>query len=262
MELPFREAPPCGRGASYSELGFVPCFEIRNSGFHPAFDNPDSAIGRGMSHKAVFLDRDGTLNEEVGYVNHIERFHLLPRVGQAIRLLNQHEWKAVVITNQSGVARGYFPESLVHQIHRKMEELLKGEGAHLDGIYYCPHHPEIGSPPYRQKCQCRKPATGLVEEAVKKLDLDLSRSYVVGDRGADIEFALRIGAKAILVLTGYGRGEWEFSSGQWKVKPDYVAEDLFEAVQWILQKEEPGLEGRGEGVGNPDGRGSKSNDND
>ena len=193
-----------------------------------------------MAHKAVFLDRDGTLNEEVGYVNHVERFYLLPRVGQAIRLLNQHEWKAVVITNQSGVARGYFPEFLVHQVHRKMKELLKKEGAHLDGIYYCPHHPDIGSPPYRQKCQCRKPATGLIEEAVRELDLDPSRSYVVGDRGADIEFARRAGAKAILVLTGYGRGEWEYSSAQWKVKPDYVAQDLLEAVEWILQHERLG----------------------
>jgi len=190
-----------------------------------------------MVHKVVFLDRDGTLNEEVGYVNHIERFILLPRVGQAIRLLNQHGWKAVVITNQSGVARGYFPESLIHQVHQKMEDLLEKEGAYLDGIYYCPHHPDIGIPPYRQKCRCRKPAPGLVEEAVRDLDLDTSLSYVVGDRGADIEFANRIGAKAILVLTGYGKGEWEHSKGQWRVKPDHVASDLYGAVQWILEQE-------------------------
>ena len=190
-----------------------------------------------MVNRAVFLDRDGTINEEVGYVNHIERFHLLPRVGQAIRLLNQHGWKAVVITNQSGVARGYFPESLIHEIHKKMEGLLKKEGAHLDGIYYCPHHPDIGVPPYRQKCRCRKPATGLIEEAVKKLDLDASASYTIGDRGMDIEFAHQVGAKAILVLTGYGKGEWEYFRDRWKVKPDYVAEDLFGAVQWILRQE-------------------------
>jgi D,D-heptose 1,7-bisphosphate phosphatase len=125
-----------------------------------------------MGHRAVFLDRDGTINEEVGYVNHLERFTLLPGVGQAIRLLNQFEIKAVVITNQSGVARGYFPESLIHLVHQKMQDLLRMEGARLDGIYYCPHHPEVGDPPYRQKCRCRKPETGLVEEAVKELDLD------------------------------------------------------------------------------------------
>ncbi len=190
-----------------------------------------------MAHPAVFLDRDGTINEEMGYLNHLERFILLPHVGQAIRLLNQNGLKVVVITNQSGVARGYFPESLVHRIHRKMEDLLKMEGAHIDGIYYCPHHPEVGNPPYCQRCRCRKPAPGLVEKAVKDLDIDCSRSYAIGDRGLDIEFAHQIGAKGILVLTGYGKGEWEFLRDQWSVKPDHVATDLYEAVQWILQQE-------------------------
>ncbi|MGO8990584.1 MAG: D-glycero-beta-D-manno-heptose 1,7-bisphosphate 7-phosphatase [bacterium] len=190
-----------------------------------------------MTHRAVFLDRDGTINEEMGYVNHVERFHLLPRVGQAIRLLNERGWKAVVITNQSGVARGYFQESLIHEIHQRMQDLLKKEGAHLDGIYYCPHHPDVGVFPYRQKCRCRKPATGLIEDAVKELDLDPSASYVVGDRGMDIEFGRQVGAKAILVLTGYGKGEWEYFRTQWKVTPNYVAEDLFEAAQWIVQQE-------------------------
>jgi D-glycero-D-manno-heptose 1,7-bisphosphate phosphatase len=190
-----------------------------------------------MANRAVFLDRDGTINEQMGYVNHIERFHLLPRVGEAIRLLNEHGWKVVVITNQSGVARGYFPESLVHQVHQKMQDLLKGEGAYLDGIYYCPHHPDEGIPPYRQKCRCRKPATGLIEDAVKDMDLDCSQSYMIGDRGMDVEFARKVGTKAILVLTGYGKGEWEYFGGQWEVKPDYVAEDLLAAVHWILQQE-------------------------
>jgi len=190
-----------------------------------------------MANRAVFLDRDGTLNEEVGYMNHLDRFTLLPQVGQAIRLLNQHEIKAVVITNQSGVARGYFPESLVHLVHQKMQDLLNKEGAHLDGIYYCPHHPDVGDSPYRQKCRCRKPATGLVEEAAKELDLDCSQSYAIGDRGVDIEFGHRIGAKGILVLTGYGKGEWEYFRDQWRVKPDHVALNLYEAVQWILKQE-------------------------
>jgi D-glycero-D-manno-heptose 1,7-bisphosphate phosphatase len=190
-----------------------------------------------MAYKAVFLDRDGTVNEEVGYVNHVERFTLLPRVGEAIRLLNQNGLKTVVITNQSGVARGYFPESLVPLVHQKMQELLKKDGAHLDGIYYCPHHPDVGAPPYRQKCRCRKPEPGLIEEAVKDLDLDLRSSYMIGDRGVDIEFAHRVGAKGILVLTGYGKGEWEYWGRQWKESPEYVAQDLFEAVRWILLQE-------------------------
>jgi D-glycero-D-manno-heptose 1,7-bisphosphate phosphatase len=190
-----------------------------------------------MANRAVFVDRDGTINEEVGYVNHLRRFVLLPRVGEAIRLLNRHGLKTVVVTNQSGVARGYFSESLIHLVHQKMQELLRQEGAHLDGIYYCPHHPDAGNPPYRQKCRCRKPETGLVDEATRALDLDCSKSYMIGDRGHDLEFAHRIGAKGILVLTGYGRGEWEYCRDQWKAEPDYIGQDLYEAVQWILGQE-------------------------
>ena len=118
-----------------------------------------------------------------------------------------------------------------------MEDLLRKEGARLDGVYYFPHHPDAGVPPYRQKCRCRKPGTGLVKTAVKELDVDCAKSYVIGDRGADLEFAQRIGAKGILVLTGYGKGEWEYYGDQRKVKPDHVALDLYEAVQWILQRE-------------------------
>jgi len=191
-----------------------------------------------MGSQAVFLDRDGTLNEEVGYVNHLDRFILLPKVGEAIRLLNQHGFKTVVITNQSGVARGYFTESLIHQVHRRMEDLLRREGAYLDGIYYCPHHPDVGEPPYRQKCRCRKPDVGLVDQAVKDLDIDCSKSYGIGDRGVDLEFAHRVGAKGILVLTGYGKGEWEYLRDQWRVKPDHVSRDLYEAVRWILHPED------------------------
>jgi D-glycero-D-manno-heptose 1,7-bisphosphate phosphatase len=193
-----------------------------------------------MTHKGVFLDRDGTINEEVGYLNHLERFILLPRAAQAIQLLNQHQFKTVVVTNQSGVARGYFPETLVHQVHQKMQDLLQMAGAHLDGIYYCPHHPDVGSPPYRQKCRCRKPGPGMIEEAVRDLDIDPSPSYIVGDRGNDIEFGHQFGARGIFVLTGYGRGEWEYQRGRWKVQPEHVAEDLYEAVQWILLQESKG----------------------
>ncbi len=194
-----------------------------------------------MGHRAVFLDRDGTINEEVGYVNHLERFKLLPKTGEAIRLLNRNGIKVVVVTNQAGVARGYFPEPLIHLIHGKMKDNLGEEGAHLDGIYYCPHHPDVGEPPYRQKCRCRKPETGMIEKAVKDLGIECSKSYMIGDRGADIEFGRRIGTKTILVLTGYGKGEWEYFGRQWKSKPDFVAPDLYEAVQWILIQEGSGI---------------------
>ena len=136
----------------------------------------------------------------------------------------------MVITNQSGVARGYFVESLIHEVHQKMRILLGKEGAHLDGIFYCPHPPD-------QTCRCRKPDTGLIEEAAKELDIDCSQSYMVGDRRGDIEFAHKIGAKGVLVLTGYGRGEWEHFGSDWNVKPFHVAEDLYDAVQWILSQE-------------------------
>lgn len=190
-----------------------------------------------MAHKAVLLDRDGTINEEVGYLDHPDRFKLLPRVGEAIRLLNRNGIKAVIVTNQSGVARGYFPETMVLKVHQKMADLLKDERAYLDGIYYCPHHPDVGEPPYRQRCGCRKPETGLVDFAIKELNIDCSLSYSVGDRMIDVEFGHRVKAKSILVLTGYGREEWDLKRDRWTVTPDHVAQDLFEAVQWILKQE-------------------------
>jgi len=185
----------------------------------------------------VFLDRDGTINEEVGYMDQIEKFKLIPRSGEAIRLLNRNNFKAIVITNQSGVARGYFPESLVLKVHQKMKDLLKSEGAYLDGVYYCPHLPDGVGSPNGQSCSCRKPKTGLVDIVLKELNIDLSKSYSIGDRGSDIEFGRRIGAKTILVLTGYGREESEHSGGRETPKPDYVAQDLYEAVQWILKED-------------------------
>ncbi|MBM4306458.1 MAG: HAD family hydrolase [Deltaproteobacteria bacterium] len=190
-----------------------------------------------MGCKAVFLDRDGTINEEVGFLDQIEKFKLLPRAGEAIRLLNRNNFKTIVITNQSGVARGYFPESLVLKVHQKMKDLLKNEGAYLDGVHYCPHLPDGVGPPNSQSCNCRKPKTGLIDIVLKELNIDFSKSYSIGDRGSDIEFGRRIGAKTILVLTGYGKEESEHSEDQWKSKPDYVAQNLYEAVQWILHEE-------------------------
>ena len=181
---------------------------------------------------AVFLDRDGTINEEMGYLNHIDRFVLIPGAAAAIRAINESDLKAVVVTNQSGVARGYFPKELVDQVHQKMNDLLEEGGAYLDGIYTCTHAPpskgESGS------CSCRKPKIGLMKQASQELDLDLEKSYVVGDRFKDVEMARNAGAKGILVLTGYGKGELEFLGPRSKVQADFVAENLAEAVEWIL----------------------------
>jgi len=183
---------------------------------------------------AVFLDRDGTINEQMGYINHIDRFHLLDGVTEAIRRLNIAGIPVVVVTNQSGLARGYFPESLLEEVHRKMELLLAEDNAHVDGIYVCPHHPEAREARFRKDCDCRKPKNGLFVRAAREMELDLARSYVVGDRWSDLKAAASCGAKGILVLTGYGRGDYEYIGPQQQIQPHYVAGNLQEAADWIL----------------------------
>jgi len=168
----------------------------------------------------------------MGYINHLDRFVLLPGAVAAIRRINESGLKAVVVTNQSGAARGYFPEELIDQVHRKMSRLLEEEGAFLDGIYTCTHAPP--SKGESRGCGCRKPKIGLMKQAAQELNLDLQESYVVGDRLTDVEMARNAGAKAVLVLTGYGRGELGLLGPTRKVEPDFVAEDLAEAVEWIL----------------------------
>jgi len=182
----------------------------------------------------VFLDRDGTINEQMGYINHISRFHLLAGAAEAIRRFNGKDIAAVVATNQSGLARGYFPERLLDEVHALMHEELRKRGARLDGVYVCPHHPEAKEERYRLACNCRKPKTGLFEQAARELDLDLKRSYVVGDRWSDLKAAAAFGAKGVLVLTGYGRGDLEYIGPRQVIQPHFVAENLGEAADWIL----------------------------
>jgi D-glycero-D-manno-heptose 1,7-bisphosphate phosphatase len=186
---------------------------------------------------AVFLDRDGTINEQMGYINHSSRFILLPGTAEAIRTLNEHNIPVVVVTNQSGLARGYFPLSLLDEVHAKMKRQLAAEGAHIDGLYICPHHPEAKEERYRKVCDCRKPKTGLLEQAAAELNLDLSRSFMVGDRWSDLKCGVRAGATSILVLTGYGRGDLEYIGPRQELQPAKVAEDLGEAVGWIVRCE-------------------------
>jgi D-glycero-D-manno-heptose 1,7-bisphosphate phosphatase len=186
---------------------------------------------------AVFLDRDGTINEQMGYINHISRFQLLPGVGSAISRLNHQGMPVVVVTNQSGLARGYFPASLLEAVHEKMHRQLAEAGAHIDALYLCPHHPEAKKAAYRLDCTCRKPKTGLLERAARELELDLTRSYVVGDRWSDLRCGAQVGAATILVLTGYGRGDASYIGPDQTVQPDFVAEDLMAAVNWILDRE-------------------------
>lgn len=187
-------------------------------------------------HRAVFLDRDGTICEEVGYLDSVERMRLIPRAAEAVRRINARGFKTIVVTNQSGVARGYFTEERLQTLHEELIRQLKEEGAHLDAIYYCPHHPEGETSPYRMICDCRKPATGLLRKAAEELDVDLNASFLIGDHYSDVECAHRAGARGILLLTGHGQAAWS-QRDQWQVAPDWVAEDLFAAVQWVLEQD-------------------------
>ena len=185
---------------------------------------------------AVFIDRDGTINEQMGYINHISRFSLLPRSAEAIRLLNSKGYLTIVVSNQSGVARGYFPIELVNQVNEHMRNLLKAENANIDGIFFCPHHPHGSVPEYSFSCDCRKPKTGLIEKACKSFDIDLKRSFVIGDTYTDIEMSHRANVNGILVKTGYGLGEIEHILPNKDIKPTHISMDLFEAVQWIISQ--------------------------
>ena len=198
----------------------------------PSPQNTPSTNAR--KRPAVFLDRDGTINEEMGYINHVSRFRLLPEAAPAIRRLNEAGLAVVVITNQSGAARGYFPASLVEEVHQHMQNLLAEEGARVDAIYTCLHAPDAG-------CSCRKPQPGLLLQAAGDLGLDLSHSYLVGDRYVDIQTAANGGVQGILVLTGYGLGEYENFRNANPTKPVHIAPNLLEAAEFILNKEK-GLE--------------------
>jgi D-glycero-D-manno-heptose 1,7-bisphosphate phosphatase len=186
---------------------------------------PDPALIR----PAVFLDRDGTIAEEVGYLNHPSRFRMFPFAAAAVRRLNEAGLPVVIVTNQSGVRRGYFPESLVHTVNELMTQQLAAAGARIEAIYYCPHTSADG-------CNCRKPKTGMLVHAAREHSLDLRRSFVVGDRYRDVELANNAQARSILVRTGYGEGELAWHSAKWNVHPDFVAQDLGDAADWILRQ--------------------------
>lgn len=186
--------------------------------------------------RAVFIDRDGTLSEEVGYINHPERFRLFPYAAEAVRHLNENGWLAIVTTNQAGVARGYFSEEMIETVHKGMKDQLAMDGASLDAIYYCAHHPSVGEPPYRDDCDCRKPKPGLITRAATDFDIDLKNSWMVGDRYSDIQMARNARVKSAFVLSGYGRGEWEHQRQSWTEQPDMVAENLLQVVLNIVEE--------------------------
>ena len=184
---------------------------------------------------AVFLDRDGTLNIDSGYIADPQELVLYPWAGQAIRLLNENGIKAIVVTNQSTVARGYCSEQMIDAIHDKLQQDLAKEGARLDAIYYCPHHPEIGESPYLKDCDCRKPRPGMLYKAEREHQIDLTASYVIGDKTLDIQVARSVGARGALVLTGFGRDSIHRFQGS-ALQPDLVCDNVLEAVRAVLLK--------------------------
>ncbi len=190
------------------------------------------------------MDRDGCLIEERGYINHPSRVRVLPRAPEAVARLNAAGIAAVMATNQAGIARGYFSKDTLLAVNAELERQLGALGARLDALYVCTHHPTAGQPPYREACECRKPRPGLLLRAAAELGLDLSRSVMVGDKPSDVEAGQAAGASTVLVLTGYGRGEWEYRRQEWTVKPDHVALDLFDAVEWALARIQAGMRAR------------------
>jgi D-glycero-D-manno-heptose 1,7-bisphosphate phosphatase len=204
---------------------------------------------------AVFLDRDGTINGEAGYLDRMEKLQLLPGAAEAIRRINESGMKSVVVTNQSGIARGFFDEAFVSRVHARLREMLRVEGAEIDAFYFCPHHPTEGRGTYLRSCDCRKPAPGMILRAGKELRIDPNRSYMVGDMLTDIEAGARAGARGVLVRTGYGE-EAAAELGRDKearrngdmmphrvpiekdgvtARPVHIAADLREAVAWIIE---------------------------
>lgn len=180
--------------------------------------------------RAVFLDRDGTLVDELGFLRRAQDLRLLPGAAEGVRLFNQAGWRTVVVTNQSGIARGLLDERALAEVHARLADELARSGARLDAILHCPHHPEHGEPPLRRACACRKPAPGLILEAARRDELDLAASWTIGDSLRDLEAGRRAGlAGGVLVLTGKGRAELERAD-----EPIRSAADLPAAARAIL----------------------------
>ena len=175
-------------------------------------------------NRAVFLDRDGTINKEVEYLSRVEDFEFLPNTLKALEKLSRTNYKIIVVTNQSGIARGLFTEKKIDEIHKHMLRQLGRKGIRIDKIYVCPHHPD-------DNCTCRKPRIGLLKKAAEEFNINLRESYLVGDTTQDVQTGLNAGCKTILVKTGYAGKD-----GRYPTKPDQVAEDLLDAVDNVILK--------------------------
>ncbi|MCX8106557.1 MAG: HAD family hydrolase [Ignavibacterium album] len=184
------------------------------------------------SNKAIFLDRDGTINEDPGYLGNPEQVVLLPTVGEALYTLkNQLNFLLIVVSNQSGVARGLITEEDVRHVNHRINELLSAYNVNIDEFYYCTTHPEFNS---EDECLCRKPSPKMILDAAKKFNIDISKSYLIGDNVSDIECAYNVGCKSILVKTGYGLESINVLQKQNKF-PSFVAENLMDATNFIIK---------------------------
>ena len=193
-------------------------------------------VSAAIKKKAVFLDRDGNINKDIGYPHSYHQIKIYPYSFEAVRKINQAGLAAVIITNQSGIGRGLIKESELQDIHEKMQAAFARQNAYFDGIYYCPHYLSSTIPEYNCDCTCRKPYPGMAQKAAGELHIDPTPSYMIGDKVEDIHFGLNIQATPVLVLTGYGQK----SLLQLKdigIIPAYVARDLLDAVNWVMKKE-------------------------
>lgn len=183
----------------------------------------------------VFLDRDGTLNEEIGYIHDVTMLNLISGAAESVVKLNSANIAAILVSNQTGAARGFYKEDHIKLLNDRLVQLLESKGAKLDGIYYCPHLETGKVSEFSIKCRCRKPEPGLVEQAFQEhSDLDPKKAYVVGDKASDVALADNCGAKGILVKTGYGQAVMD-GRYQYKVEPAYTAHNITDAVDWILK---------------------------
>lgn len=188
--------------------------------------------------RAVFFDRDGVLNEERGYVCVVEELHVYPHAAEAVRHVNQSGWLAILITNQAAIARGLLDEDMLTRIHAQLAAELARGGARLDAIYYCPHHPEQGHPPYRSECECRKPRPGMLRRAAREHGLHLADCWLVTDRQSEVEMMQAEGGRAALVLTGYGERDWQ-GRGAGSRAPNLIATGVLPAIEALLAEPSP-----------------------
>ncbi len=203
-------------------------------------DRGDQARSLG---RAVFLDRDGVLIADVDHLVAPEQIRILPRVPEALARFRAAGWRLIIATNQSVVARGWITEERLGKIHQVLRDQLRAQGAEVDAVYYCPHHPEGCVPAYRRECACRKPNPGMLLQAAREWHLDLARSVIIGDALSDVEAGRRAGCRTVLIRTAAGRASAEHAEAddgaEGPVSPDYVAADVWDGAEWILTHLDP-----------------------